>query len=592
VVKSVANAVSDKILRQLELLETQAANPRDLRARQFQEVIEALRSALQEVEAVEEELAIQNEDLIAANEALAVERHRYRDLFDLAPDGFLLTDQHGTIQEANRAACGILGTALEALKRKPLTVFFGVEERSRLRARLAELRPGRRLDDLELPLYRYRAGPPRSALITIIREEAKPEAPPRLFWVLRDISERRAAQEALRESEERLRHSQRLESIGRLAGGIAHSFNNLLAAIGFHAGLLLDQLSPEACARRHAEEILAAGDRAAALARQLLAFGRKQVLQPQVLRINEILAGMETMMRRLIGEHIQLGVQLCPQDEPVCVDLGQLEQVILNLVVNARDAMPYGGRLTLSTEIKILEQAERWGDEDLSPGTYMALTVKDEGIGMDPATLARIFEPFFTTKDREKGTGLGLATVHGIVHQSGGGLKVKSAPGQGATFTILLPRTEEVEAAAPRPAALLPSPAASPATGGSEVVLVVEDEANIREPITEILGARGYTVLAASDASEALAMSEGHPEPIHLLITDMMMPGMTGNQLAEYLARNRPELRVLYMSGYPESTIAQDGILQPGQSFLQKPFPPGLLLNTVRSVLDQVALAK
>jgi CheY-like chemotaxis protein len=298
---------------------------------------------------------------------------------------------------------------------------------------------------------------------------------------------------------------------------------------------------------------------------------------------------MEMMLRRLIGEHIHLATSLCPVDEPVCVDLGQLEQVILNLVVNARDAMPYGGHLSLSTEVRTLQEEERWGGEALPAGTYMALVVRDDGIGMPADVLSRLFEPFFTTKDREKGTGLGLATVHGIVHQSGGGLRVESAPGQGSTFTILLPRTESAESAKTLPASPLPDAQDPVAANGSEVVLVVEDEQNIREPITEILGSRGYTVLAAGDAAEALALSESYPAPIHLLITDMIMPGMSGSQLAGFLGNARPDLRVLYMSGYPEKTIAQDGFLQPGQSFLQKPFPPGVLLTTVRSVLDQAA---
>jgi PAS domain S-box-containing protein len=580
--------ISARIQKQLEELEVQPPSSRSLRARQFNEVIDALRSALEEIETVEEELRRQNEDLLIVRETLEIERHRYRELFERAPDGFLLTDCLGTIREANQAAAELLAASRPALIGKPLPVFFKIDERPELRTRLAKLRPVQKLENLEIVLQPSK-GVTRPTLVTVVRDEEQPGKPGRLFWILRDISDRRAAEDALRESEERLRHSQRLESVGRLAGGIAHSFNNLLAAIGFHAGLLLEDVPPDSAAGRHAEEILKAGDRAAALSRQLLAFGRKQVLQPQVLRINRVLADMEMMLRRLIGEHIHLATSLCPVDEPVCVDLGQLEQVILNLVVNARDAMPYGGHLSLSTEVRTLQEEERWGGEALPAGTYMALVVRDDGIGMPADVLSRLFEPFFTTKDREKGTGLGLATVHGIVHQSGGGLRVESAPGQGSTFTILLPRTESAESAKTLPASPLTDAQDPVAANGSEVVLVVEDEQNIREPITEILGSRGYTVLAAGDAAEALALSESYPAPIHLLITDMIMPGMSGSQLAGFLGNARPDLRVLYMSGYPEKTIAQDGFLQPGQSFLQKPFPPGVLLTTVRSVLDQAA---
>jgi CheY-like chemotaxis protein len=261
--------------------------------------------------------------------------------------------------------------------------------------------------------------------------------------------------------------------------------------------------------------------------------------------------------------------------------------VILNLVVNARDAMPEGGRLVLKTGRRTLETPEVVGSEEIPPGSYAALTVSDTGTGMEPAVLSRIFEPFFTTKDRDKGSGLGLATVHGIVHQSGGCIRAESAPGKGTRFTILLPHADEAEeresaeSAGERSAPPGPAP-----TRGSEVVLLVEDEDNIREPAQEVLEGRGYTVLAAHDATEALGLAQDHPGPIHLLVTDVIMPGMSGSQLAERMASLRPEARVLYISGYPEDAIDHHGVSQIGPSFLQKPFPPGLLLSTVRSMLD------
>ncbi|HKV12156.1 MAG TPA: ATP-binding protein, partial [Thermoanaerobaculia bacterium] len=422
-------------------------------------------------------------------------------------------------------------------------------------------------------------------MVSLTRDEDRPGRPARLLWILRDVSERKATEEALRETEERLRHAQRLESIGRLAGGIAHSFNNLLAAIAFHVGLLLEELPREERLLRHAGEIRDAGERAAALARQLLAFGRKQVLQPRRLSLNEVVASIEPMLRRLLGEHIRLETRLSPEAGAVCVDLGQLEQVILNLVLNARDAMPAGGSLCVETARYDLAESETWRGEELPAGPYVCLKIEDAGAGMPPEVLARIFEPFFTTKERGQGSGLGLATVYGIVRQSGGAVRVESQSGQGSLFTILLPRDGEAEDCEPSAAAPEPRRTGRPAGRGAEVVLLVEDEDNIREPAIDILESRGYTVLAARDAAEARELSRSHPGSIHLLVTDMIMPGMNGGQLADHLVADRPDLRVLFISGYPEDSLPQD-VHRSGRSFLQKPFPPGVLLSAVREALD------
>jgi two-component system, cell cycle sensor histidine kinase and response regulator CckA len=587
--KIVKGDASERILERLELLKLQAASPAALRSGQFAEAVTAIQSALHEVEAVEAELAQQNEELLNAREALELERHRYKELFDLAPDGYLVTDARGTIQEANRAASALLGVSERALHGKPLAVCVEPGRRQDLRAMIARLGPGERLQDVEIVFQRPGEPRSRTALVTLAHDEERPGRPARLLWILRDISERRAAEEALRETEERLRHAQRLESIGRLAGGIAHSFNNLLAAIAFHAGLLLEELQGEQRPARHAREIRDAGERAAALARQLLAFGRKQVLQPRLLSLGDVIQNMEPMLRRLLGEHIRLEARLAPDPCIVCVDLGQLEQVILNLVLNARDAMPLGGELTLETAFHELAGPEGPAGEELPPGTYIALSIADTGTGMPPEILGQLFEPFFTTKEREKGSGLGLATVYGIVRQSGGAVRVESEPGQGSRFVILLPRAEaEMEDCAPvlqeeRPAA----PAPRPDARGGEVVLVVEDEDNIREPAVEILESRGYTVLAARDGQEALELCERHPGPIQLLISDMMMPGMNGDQLARQLTQVRPDMGVVFMSGYPEEAIPHGPAQGNGRSFLQKPFPPDVLLSTVRKLLDE-----
>jgi PAS domain S-box-containing protein len=582
--KLTVGEATGRIQERLDWLERHSASPNAARTRQFAEAIHAVRDTLDEVEAIETELAQQNEVLVATREALEIERHRYKELFELAPDGYLLTDEHGTIEEANFAAVEILGGSRRSLRGKPLAVFIERNHRAGFRRLLSGMDPGERMANVELTFQAGNAPAKRTVLVTAVRDEDKPGAPPRLRWILRDVSERKAVEEALRVSEERLRHSQRLESIGRLAGGIAHSFNNLLAAIAFHAELLADDVPSDSPAHRHADEVLRAGERAAALARQLLAFGRKQVLQPRVLSLNAVIAEMKPILQRLIGEHIALETRFDPQAGAICVDLGQLEQVILNLVVNARDAMPDGGRLTLKTGSRTLEVPEAYGSEEIPAGSYAVLTVSDTGTGMEPAVLSRIFEPFFTTKERDKGSGLGLATVHGIVHQSGGCIRVESLPNQGTRFTILLPHAGESESA--EPAEERSAPAGPAPSRGSEVVLLVEDEDNIREPAQEVLESRGYTVLAAHDATEALGLAQEHPGLIHLLVTDVVMPGMSGSQLAERLASVRPETRVLYISGYPEDAISHNGVSQPGPCFLQKPFPPGMLLSTVRSILD------
>jgi len=423
---------------------------------------------------------------------------------------------------------------------------------------------------------------PVSRTVTLtVEPDERPGSPLRLRWVLRDITDRKAAEEELRVSQELLRHSQRLEAVGRLAGGIAHSFNNLLAAIAFHAELLLGSRS-EKEQRRHAEEIQKAGERGALLARQLLAFSRKQVLQPQLLDISSRLAGLVPILRRLIGEQIELETNLDPGAGWVHADLGQVEQVILNLVANARDAMPDGGRLSLSVgSVDLAAGDPAINGVGLQPGQYVCIRVADTGIGMSEHVRAHLFEPFFTTKDYDRGTGLGLATIYGTVSQSGGAIKVDTEVGKGSAFTVYLPQSEP-----PAEAPARPEPARDEGRG-CEVVLLAEDEDNIREPAQEILEGRGYTVLAASDGAHAIEAAQGWNGPIHLLISDVVMPGMSGSELAARLEAERPGLRVLYISGYPEDAIARHGVLHPGRSFLQKPFPPGVLLRTVREILDQ-----
>ncbi|MEW6542806.1 MAG: ATP-binding protein [Nitrospirota bacterium] len=391
--------------------------------------------------------------------------------------------------------------------------------------------------------------------------------------------ERRQAEESLRLSEESLRQAQKMEAVGKLAGGIAHDFNNLLTVIIGYSETLLRKLIPKDPLRRSAEQIRQAAERATSLTNQLLAFSRKQVLQPKVLDLNLLVTNMETMLRRLIGEHIKMVSSLCPELWLVQADPGQLEQVILNLALNARDAMEQGGQLTIHTDNVELDARYDHPHGSMPPGPYVKLAVSDTGCGMSPETQARLFEPFFTTKGPGKGTGMGLATVYGIVRQSNGGIVVTSAPGQGSTFTIYLPRAEGT------PATFSSGPEIEEAPSGLETVLLVEDEDGVRTLAREVLEESGYTVLEAANGFEAMAISERCAGPIHLLITDVVMPGMSGRELAQRFEVVRPEAKVLFISGYTDDAIGHHGILDQATAFLQKPFTPAAILKKVRETL-------
>jgi len=385
---------------------------------------------------------------------------------------------------------------------------------------------------------------------------------------------------AQRHLEEQLRQSQKMEAVGQLAGGIAHDFNNLLTAILGSTQLLLQNMPSGDPRREDAEEVRHAGLRAAELTRQLLAFSRRQVLAPKVLELNAVVGNMDRMLRRLLGEDIELVTSLDPGAGAVNADPGQLEQVLLNLAVNARDAMPGGGRLSIETARLHLHEEHVERRHRLPPGDYACLVVTDTGVGMDDATQAHLFEPFFTTKEVGKGTGLGLATVYGIVKQSGGYIWVYSEPGRGTTVKVYLPR---VPAATEAPVAPPPPKAVR---GGHETVLLVEDAAPVRTLARRSLEACGYRVLDAADGPSALELSARHPSGIDLLVTDVVMPGMSGRELAERLAPERPEMKVLYTSGYTDDAMVRQGVLNAGVAFLQKPFVPDMLARKVREVLD------
>jgi two-component system, cell cycle sensor histidine kinase and response regulator CckA len=403
---------------------------------------------------------------------------------------------------------------------------------------------------------------------------------PAKFVLAIDVTERKKAEHNLKELEDQLRQSQKLEAIGQLAGGVAHDFNNLLTAIAGHSDMCLRQLSSDDPLRHRVQQIKKAGDRAAALTRQLLAFSRKQILQPKVIDLNDIVVDMNKMLRRLIGEDIHLMMGLGVDLGRVKADPNQIEQVLMNLSVNARDAMPKGGKLTIETSN--VQVGEEFASYHMSvpPGPYVMLAVSDTGSGMDAPTQARIFEPFFTTKEVGKGTGLGLATVYGIVKQSGGTIWVYSEVDCGTTFKIYLP---SVAGSAPY---VHISEAERDLQKGTETILLVEDEEIVREMATEILRESGYSVIEAKHGAEALTLCTKYDGQIHLMLSDVVMPNMSGRELAGLLSPHRSEMKVLYMSGYTDDAIVHHGVLDEGTAFIAKPFSPDALSKKVREVLD------
>jgi two-component system, cell cycle sensor histidine kinase and response regulator CckA len=390
---------------------------------------------------------------------------------------------------------------------------------------------------------------------------------------------RKQAEERLRQTEDQLLRSQRLEAVGRLAGGIAHDFNNLLGVILGYGEMMAAEIEPGSSLEQPLHSIQSAAARAADLTRQLLAFSRRQIIEPKIIDLNDVVREMESMLERMIGEMIEVETRLAPDLDPVEADPGQVEQVLMNLVVNAREAMPDGGRLTIETSNVLFDDAYLRSHVDTEPGPHVLLALSDTGQGMDDETRSQVFEPFFTTK--ESGTGLGLSTVYGIVRQAGGTIWVYSEPGQGTTFKVYLPR------ASGQPVARAELPSLDGAPRGNETILVAEDEPMLRQLVVRILESAGYQVLQASDGREALGLCETHEGVIHLLVTDLVMPEMGGRELAEYAATLRPDLLTLYSSGYTDDGIVQGGRLEPGLPFIQKPFVASELLARVRALLNR-----
>jgi PAS domain S-box-containing protein len=403
--------------------------------------------------------------------------------------------------------------------------------------------------------------------------------PIRIIGTVQDVTEARHAAQALQRSEEQLRQSQKMEAMGRLAGGVAHDFNNLLTVINGYSGMMLQQMGKPHALRKHTEQIQQAADRAAALTGQLLAFSRKQVLQPRVLPLNSIVGGLEKMLRRLIGEDIELSTVFEPALGNIKADPGQIEQVIINMVVNARDAMPQGGKLTIRTANVSLDQITSFRNRSLQVGEYVMLAISDTGVGMTKEVQAHLFEPFFTTKGVGRGTGLGLATCYGIVSQSDGDIRLYSEPNRGTTFKIYLPR---VDAPASAPAR---NPESDVLPAGTESILVVEDDLAVRRLAMELLSECGYQVREAGDGAEAREIFNASPN-FDLIVTDVIMPRMSGRELYDEIRTTAPQTQVLFMSGYTDDALAQHGVLEPGLWFIEKPFSPARLARKVREVLD------
>jgi PAS domain S-box-containing protein len=506
-----------------------------------------------------------------AEEALRESEERYRELVENAHDIIYEHDLQGNYTSTNKAGEQITGYSREETCQLNLTqtVAPGYIEKAREMLR-------RKLDGETITAYEVETIAKDGSRISLEVNSSlvfHNGVPVGVQGIARDVTERKRL-------EEQLRQSQKLEAIGQLAGGVAHDFNNLLTVISGYSDLLLRRLPADDPLKAHVTEIKKAGDRAAGLTRQLLAFSRKQILQPKVLDLNTVVSDLDKMLRPLIGEDVDLLTKTEPGLGQVKADPGQIEQVVVNLVVNARDAMEHGGKVTIETSNVKLTEAYAHQHEQCPPGAYVMLAVSDTGSGIDPAIRDRIFEPFFSTKGAGKGTGLGLSTVYGIVKQSGGNIYVYSEVGIGTVFKIYLPRVDANAADEVTRAGVGVAP------GGDETVLLVEDEAQVRQIAQQILESLGYHVLAAENGEQALTIAADYPEDIQLMITDVVMPQMGGLELVERLTPLRKNLRVIYMSGYTDDAIVRHGLIDDRLEFIQKPFTPDALARKVRTALE------
>ena len=514
-----------------------------------------------------------------AEEELDAERRFLKALLETMNESIVACDASGRLSLFNRAARALHGLPAEPVpsgewaRRYGLFAMDGVTELTEEQIPLFRALQGESVEDVEMKvaLSSEEAGTLRTVSASgrpILDEQGRKMG---AVVAMRDVTEQKSL-------EEQLRHAQKMEAIGRLAGGVAHDFNNLLTAILGYAELVQVKLGPRHAATTDVEEILAAGQRAASLTKQLLTFSRMEVTAPQLVDLNAALVELERMLKRLIGEDVQVITALAPSLWPVVIDPGQITQVVMNLAVNARDAMPQGGKLVIETRNVELSGEYARHHVEAEPGEYVMLSVSDTGSGMDASVRSRIFEPFFTTKEKGRGTGLGLSTVYGIVKQAGGNVVVYSEPGKGSTFKVYLPRTE----ALPRRAV---SHASLKAIAGGETILLVEDEEGVRRLTCLALQDQGYSVLEAANGAEALRIA-AEPHDIRLVLTDGVMPDMSGRELVTLLSQRLPDCKFLIMSGYTDEAIVHHGLLDGGTAFLPKPFTPRVLSRKVREVLD------
>ena len=543
---------------------------------ELQSLNEELETAKEELQSTNEELITVNDELQAKNAALAQARDFAMAIVETVRQPLMVLDTELRIRMANRAFYRTFRMSpLEAEGQDIYSLSRGSWDLAGLRASLdGLLRGGDSFPDFEVE-----RDFPNVGRRSLVLGGCRIHHLRMILLAIDDISERKLAQQALRQNEEHLRQSQKMEAVGRLAGGIAHDFNNLLTAIIGYSSLLYERLAGDEAAIQQVLEIKNAGERAASLTQQLLAFSRRQVLQPKVLDLNAIVVDFDRMLRRLVGERITVVIDCEAALWQVKADPGEIGRAIMNLSLNARDAMPEGGTLTIETANVTLTEADARNHE-FAPGRYVKMTVLDTGIGMDAEVRAHIFEPFFTTKETGQGTGLGLPTVLGIVEQSGGTIRCESEPGRGTTFTIFLPAVAAAVDKGARPPGNLAG-----APKGSEVVLLVEDEEAIRGLTRMILQERGYVVIDACNGREGLTLCETHHGPIHLLVTDVVMPELGGRELAEAALKLRPGMKVIFISGHTQDVVLKEGV-QKGSAFLQKPFTPFGLAQKVRETLD------
>jgi len=528
------------------------------------------------VPAVERELREHEARRARAHADLArrASEERYHALFEASRDAIVVADlETGAIKHANPAAFRMFGYPEEELFALKVTDLAPKHEFSRVFALFEDVTL---VVAGDIPCLRKDGtivwSDVNAATITMDGRVSR-------VGFFRDVTERKRSEEVLRRTEDQLRHAQKMEAVGRLAGGVAHDFNNLLSVILSYGEMVRDDLTPGEPMRDDVEEIVKAASRAADLTRQLLMFSRQQVLEPKVLDLNEVLSSMDKMLQRILGADVDLVSLPTKPLGRVRIDPSSVEQVIMNLVVNARDAMPTGGKLTIETDNVVIDEAYARAHLGVSPGPHVMLAVTDTGTGIDPAILAQIFDPFFTTKEAGKGTGLGLSTVFGIAQQSGGSVWVYSERGKGTTFKVYLPSVAAAVEAV--------RPVAPPRSlRGSETILLVDDDDQVRAVARSILQKNGYHVIEARNAGEALLHSEQHPGTIHLLLTDVVMPQMSGPELAARLARTRPEMKVLCMSGYTDDSIVRHGVMDAHLAFFQKPIAPEPLMIRVREVLE------